>query len=47
MFGDGQSGVEGNFAAGAGEYIPVNDAIALELDQDYMAELDNSDTLKT
>ena len=46
VFGDGQSGVEGNFAAGAGEYIPVNDAIALELDQDYMAELDNSDPLK-
>ncbi|MFQ7275483.1 MAG: Ig-like domain-containing protein [Blautia sp.] len=46
VFGDGQSGVEENFAAGAGEYIPVNEAIALELDQDYMAELDNYDPLK-
>ena len=45
VFGDGQSGVEGNFAAGAGEYIPVNDAIALELDQDYMVELVDNDPL--
>ena len=46
VFGDGLSGVEENFATRAGEYIPVNDAIAMELDQDYMAELDNSDPLK-
>lgn len=46
VFGDGLSGVEEDFAAGAGVYIPVNEAIALELDQDYMAELDNSDPVK-
>ncbi len=46
VFGDGMSGVEEDFTARAGVHIPVNEAIAMELDQDYMAELDNSDPLK-